>query len=178
VDGVNAQRSPAAWLHIIVDNTFATPSCQRPLTRGADLVVHSLTKDMSGFGTDMGGVVVGPQHSHGPLLLFRKDFGGVLAPKSAWPMLVYGLPTRATRMVNQHKSALRVARVLAQQPLVARVAYPGLETCPQYALARQQMVSDDGTCAPGSLLSFVRQGEATTACKAAERFLDAIAAHA
>jgi cystathionine beta-lyase/cystathionine gamma-synthase len=101
----------------------------------------------------MGGVVVGPQQYHGPLLLFRKDFGGVLAPKSAWPILVYGLPTLAARMVNQQKSAMRVARFLAQQPLVARVAYPGLETFPQYALARQQMVSYDGTFAPGSLLT-------------------------
>lgn len=178
VDAVNAQRAPEEQLLIIVDNTFATPYCQRPLTRGADLVVHSLTKDISGFGTDMGGVVVGPQQYHGPLLLFRKDFGGVLAPKSAWPILVYGLPTLAARMVNQQKSAMRVARFLAQQPLVARVAYPGLETFPQHALARQQMVSYDGKFAPGSLLYFVLQGDATTACKAAEHFLDAIAAHA
>ncbi|HVI70065.1 MAG TPA: PLP-dependent transferase, partial [Pyrinomonadaceae bacterium] len=79
-------------LLMIVDNTFATPFCQRPLTLGADFVVHSLTKDICGFGTDMGGVVIGPLKYHAPLLMYRKDFGGVLSSKSAWSILVYGLP--------------------------------------------------------------------------------------
>jgi cystathionine beta-lyase/cystathionine gamma-synthase len=89
---------------MIVDNTFATPYCQRPLALGADFVVHSLTKDIGGFGTDMGGAVIGPLKYHAPLLMYRKDFGGVLSSKSAWSILVYGLPTLATRMVNQQKS--------------------------------------------------------------------------
>ena len=66
---------------MIVDNTFATPFCQRPLARGADFVVHSLTKDIGGFGTDMGGAVIGPLKYHAPLLMYRKDFGGVLSSK-------------------------------------------------------------------------------------------------
>src|SRR6185503_19590282 len=123
-------------LLMIVDNTFATPYCQRPLGLGADLVVHSLTKDIGGFGTDMGGAVIGALRFHAPLLMYRKDFGGVLAPKSAWPILVYGVPTLATRMVNQQKSAIKVAQFLELHPKVASVQYPGLETFPQRELAR------------------------------------------
>ncbi|MBI3949356.1 MAG: PLP-dependent transferase [Acidobacteria bacterium] len=178
VDEVKANRRQEDRLVIIVDNTFATPYCQRPLTLGADLVVHSLTKDIGGFGTDMGGAVIGSQQYHGPLLMFRKDFGGVLSPKNAWPILVYGLPTLPTRMVNQQKSAMRVAQFLERHLKVARVLYPGLETFPQYELARRQMVSFDGKFAPGAMIYFVLKGDERTANKAAERFIDFIAKHA
>jgi cystathionine beta-lyase/cystathionine gamma-synthase len=162
-------------LLMIVDNTFATPYCQRPLALGADLVAHSLTKDIGGFGTDMGGAVIGPQKFHAPLLMYRKDFGGVLASKCAWPILVYGLPTLATRMVNQQKSAIRVAQFLERHPKVASVRYPGLETFPQYELARRQMTSYDGKFAPGSMVYFVLKGEEKEATEAADRFIDYIA---
>lgn len=178
IDEVQATRPSGNRLVMIVDNTFATPYCQRPLALGADLVVESLTKNIGGFGTDMGGVVVGPHQYHGPLLMFRKDFGGVLSPKNAWPILVYGLPTLATRMVNQQKTALRVAQFLERHPKVARVAYPGLESFPQYELARRQMVSTDGKFAPGSMIYFVMKGDEQQANRAAERFIDYIADHA
>jgi len=163
---------------MIVDNTFATPYCQRPLALGADLVVHSLTKDIGGFGTDMGGAVIGPLKYHAPLVMYRKDFGGVLSSKSAWSILVYGLPTLATRMVNQQKSATRVAQFLERHPKVASVHYPGLETFPQYQLARRQMTSYDGKFAPGSMVYFVLKGEEKAATEAADRFMDYIANHA
>ncbi|ETW97510.1 MAG: cystathionine gamma-lyase [Candidatus Entotheonella factor] len=175
VKRINASRSPENQVVWIVDNTFATPYCQRPLTLGADLVVQSLTKDVGGFGTDMGGAVIGRQAYHQPLLLYRKDFGGVLPPKSAWPILVYGLPTLPTRMVNQEKTAVRVAAFLDRHPKVRYVSYPGLATFPQYDLARRQMVSPDGKFAPGGVLYFVLQGDEHTAAKAAEHFVDAIA---
>jgi cystathionine beta-lyase/cystathionine gamma-synthase len=162
-------------LLMIVDNTFATPYCQRPLSFGADLVAHSLTKDIGGFGTDMGGAIVGPKSLHAPLLMYRKDFGGVLSSKSAWSILVYGLPTLATRMVNQQKCAHRVAQFLERHPKVASVRYPGLEVFPQYQLARRQMTSYDGKFAPGSMVYFVLKGDDT---EAADRFIDYIANHA
>ena len=165
-------------LLMVVDNTFATPYCQRPLAFGADLVAHSLTKDIGGFGTDMGGAVVGPRKFHAPLLMYRKDFGGVLSSKSAWSILVYGLPTLATRIVNQQKSAMRVAQFLERHPKVASVHYPGLETFPQYELARRQMTSYDGKFAPGSMVYFVLKGEEKAAAEAADRFMDYIANHA
>ena len=164
-------------IDLIVDNTFATPFCQRPLELGADLVVQSLTKNIGGFGTDMGGAVISRQELHGPLLLYRKDFGGVLSPKNAWPILVYGLPTLATRMTNQQKTALRVAQFLELHPKVARVSYPGLETHPQHQLARRQMTSFDGRFAPGSMLYFVLKGDEGGASEAANRFVDYIADH-
>jgi len=165
-------------LLMVVDNTFATPYCQRPLALGADLVAHSLTKDIGGFGTDMGGAVIGPRMFHGPLLMYRKDFGGVLSSKSAWSILIYGLPTLATRMVNQQKCAHKVAQFLAQHPKVASVRYPGLETFPQHELARRQMTSYDGKFAPGSMVYFVLNGDEQAATEAADRFMDYIANHA
>ncbi len=171
----NANRPPDKQVVWIVDNTFATPYCQRPLMHGADLVVHSLTKGIAGFGTDMGGAVIGRQDYHQPLLMYRKDFGGVLSPKSAWPILVYGLPTLPTRVVNQQKTAVRVAGFLAQHPKVRQVSYPGLATFPQYELARRQMVSPDGHLAPGGVIYFVLQGDEQESATAAERFVDSIA---
>jgi cystathionine beta-lyase/cystathionine gamma-synthase len=178
VDKVNAARPLDQKIVIIVDNTFATPYCQRPLSMGADLVVHSLTKNIGGFGTDMGGVVIGPRHYHDQLFLYRKDFGGVLSPKNAWPILVYGLPTLAARTVNQQKSALKVAQYLERHPKVAQVIYPGLESFPQYELAKRQMTSYDGKFAPGSMIYFVLKGDTKTASNAAERCIDYIAENA
>ena len=181
VNRLNAGRAKQERILIVVDNTFATPYCQRPLEFGADLVVHSLTKDIGGFGTDMGGAVVGSNRFYNLLMLYRKDFGGVLSPKNAWSILVYGLPTLATRMVNQQKAAMKVAEFLTRQPKVARVLYPGLPDFPQAELARRQMVGYDGKFAPGSLLYFelksstgVRGGGAA----AAERFVDYVAERA
>jgi cystathionine beta-lyase/cystathionine gamma-synthase len=145
---------------IVIDNTFATPFCQRPLTLGADMVVHSLTKNLGGFGTDMGGAVVTRQEFAGQILLYRKDFGGVLSPKSAWPIFVYGLPTLPLRMRQQQESARRVADFLERHPRVLRVAYPGLPSFPQYELARQQMTDYSGGFAPGSMLYFTVRGDA------------------
>jgi cystathionine beta-lyase/cystathionine gamma-synthase len=163
-------------LRMIVDNTFATPYCQRPLDHGADIVVHSLTKDIGGFGTDMGGVVIAPRDLHGLLMFYRKDFGGVLSAKNAWTFLVYGLPTLATRMVNQQKSAMKIAQFLEQHPQVACVSYPGLESFPQRALALRQMVDYLGRFAPGSMLYFTLKEE-QGGNRRAEAFIDYIAEH-
>ena len=178
MDEIVAGQERRAPLLMAVDNTFATPFCQRPLELGADLVVQSLSKDIAGFGADMGGAVIGPKEYHAPLLLYRKDTGGVLAPRSAWDILVYGLPTLATRMTNQQKTALRVAQFLGTHPKVARVSYPGLEDHPHYGLARRQMTSYDGRFAPGSMIYFVIKGGEREAAEAADRFIDHIAERA
>jgi cystathionine beta-lyase/cystathionine gamma-synthase len=154
VDEINRDRAPSERIWIVVDNTFATPFCQRPLELGADVSCMSLTKGIGGFGTDVGGAVVGPKWLRDPLVLYRKDWGGVLSPKAAWNALVYGLPSLAARMVNYQKSALRLARFLEQHPKVARVHYPGLQSFPQYELARRQMQDERGHFAPGSMLYF------------------------
>ena len=178
VDRLNAGRPELEKIRTVVDNTFATPYCQRPLEHGVDLVVHSLTKDIGGFGTETGGCVIGAGKYFNQLMLYRKDFGGVLSPKSAWPILVYGLPTLAPRLVNQEKSALHVAEFLLKQPKVARVIYPGLANFQQKELAHRQMTTRDGTFAPGSMLYFElkgKEGTSKSAAEAAERFVDHIA---
>jgi cystathionine beta-lyase/cystathionine gamma-synthase len=158
----------------IVDNTFATPFCQRPLDFGADLVAHSLTKNICGFGTDMGGAVVTNRDLESDLLLYRKDFGGVLSPKNAWPILVYGLPSLELRMRKEELNALEVARFLEGHPKVASVAYPGLESFPQRALARRQMTDFDGSFAPSNMIYFVMKG----GDRAASRLVNHCAKHA
>lgn len=154
ISDVNQNRDVRDHIHIVVDNTFATPFCQRPLQHGADLVCQSLTKGIGGFGTDIGGAVIGAKRYHRDLILFRKDFGGCLSPKSAWPPLVQGLPTLAMRMANYQKSAMHVATFLESHPSIKKVAYPGLESFPQYKLARKQMVDFSGRFAPGSIVYF------------------------
>jgi len=177
VDEVNARRNPADRVWIVVDNTFATPFCQRPLELGADLVCESLTKAIGGFGTDIGGAVIGPKAKYHDLILYRKDFGGALSPKSAWPPLVYGLPTLAARMVNYQKSAMKVAQFLSQHPKVETVHYPGLPSFPQYDLAQRQMRDDHGRFAPGSMIYFVIRDKEGGG-RAAERVIDWAATNA
>jgi methionine-gamma-lyase len=178
VDRLNEGRPEVEQIRMVVDNTFATPYCQRPLQHGVDIVVHSLTKDIGGFGTEMGGAVIGSGAYFNHLMLYRKDFGGVLSPKCAWPILVYGLPTLAARMVNQQKSAMQVAEFLLRQPKVRRVVYPGLANFAQRELAHRQMTTPDGSFAPGHMLYFELQGkngDVNSAAEAAERFVDYIA---
>ncbi len=158
----------------VVDNTFATPFCQRPLTLGADIVAHSLTKNICGFGTDMGGAVVSARDLESEFLLYRKDFGGVLSSKNAWPILVYGLPSLELRMRKEEQNALEVARFLEGHPKVASVAYPGLEGFPQRELARRQMTDFDGTFAPSNMIYFVVKG----GDRAASRLVNYCAKHA
>ncbi len=177
-DRVNARRGKRRKIFIVVDNTFATPFCQRPLTLGADIVVQSLTKNVGGFGTDMGGAVVGPRLLEPDLLLFRKDFGAVLSPRSSWPHLVYGLPTLAIRSRRQMETAMAVARFLSAHPAIDRVIYPGLPSHPQYEVARRQMRDPDGAFAPGIMLSFVLKGAPAEARQKGEQMMDHIAANA
>jgi len=109
VDEINGKREIINKIKIVVDNTFATPYCQRPIELGADFSVNSLTKGLGGFGTDMGGVVTGRMTYRDMLLLYRKDFGAVLNNKSAWNVLTYGLTTLPIRIKQQMKSAMRIA---------------------------------------------------------------------
>jgi len=176
---VNRNRPHEELLRTVVDSTFATPFCQRPISLGIDFVVHSLTKAIGGFGTDIGGVVIGPRWSSDMLMLYRKDFGGVLSPKSAWPVLVQGLPSLAVRMRQMQQTSGKVAEFLAARPEIACTRYPGLPSFAQAALARTQMVDYDGNFAPGAMIYFVMNGETPAAAlDRAERFINHIAANA
>jgi len=141
-------------LYSVIDNTFATPFSQRPIEHGIDLVLHSLTKNIGGFGTEVGGAVCCSKEVFPLLAGYRKDFGGILSPKAAWNILVYGVPTIPLRIKRQQYSALQVAQYLEKNPLVAMVRYPGLDSFPQRNLALKQMRDFDGGFAPGNMIYF------------------------
>ena len=159
VDDLNRSRSEEQQIRIVVDNTFATPYCQRPIELGADISCLSLTKGVGGFGTDIGGAVVGPKWLHDPLIMYRKDWGGSLSPKAAWQTLVYGLPSLAARMVNYQKSAHHIAKFLRDHSAVREIRYLGLDCFPQFELAKRQMRDENGHFSPGSMVYFVLKNE-------------------
>jgi cystathionine beta-lyase/cystathionine gamma-synthase len=175
----NSGRSAEERLYTVVDSTFATPFCQRPITLGIDFVVHSLTKGIGGFGTDVGGVVIGPSWAYDMLLLFRKDFGATLSAKSAWPVLVTGLPSLAVRMRQMQATAMKIAEFLQGRPEVEEVRYPGLPDFPQADLARRQMRDYDGEFSPGAMIYFIMKGKdlQESHCRA-ERLINFVAKNA
>lgn len=175
VKEANSSRSEESQIVSIIDNTFATPYCQRPLAMGVDFVVHSLTKNLGGFGTDMGGAVIGPRSKETDLLLFRKDFGGSLSPKAAWQILVYGIPTLALRVEKQQQIAVQVAEFLKKQEKVSIVRFPGLAEYPQRKLAEKQMRDFDGNFAPGSMIYFELAGNAEESYSRAKKLVNRLA---
>lgn len=123
---------------LAVDNCFLTPALQRPLSLGADVVVHSATKYLDGQGRCVGGAVVGDESRIGkPLFAFLRTCGPSLSPFNAWVFLK-GLETLGLRMRAHDASAGQLAEWLAQRPEVERVHYAGLPDHPQHHLARAQ----------------------------------------
>ena len=136
----------AGEVPVVVDNTFATPVLQRPLTLGAGLVLHSATKFFGGHGDVMGGVVVGGEEWLTRLRQVRAVTGGVLHPLAAYE-LHRGLQTLPVRVRAQQESAAVLAERLVDHPAVAAVRYPGLKKCDPAGLVGTQMSG------PGSLLA-------------------------
>ena len=124
----------------VIDNTFASPYCQRPLTLGFDLVVHSVTKYINGHSDMIGGVVVVGDNSElaENMRFLQNAVGGVSGPFDSF-LALRGLKTLALRMERHCQNALGIAEWLERRLDVARVIYPGLESHPQHALARRQM---------------------------------------
>ena len=127
-------------LLVVIDNTYCTPYLQRPLEMGADVVVHSATKYLSGHSDITAGMVVTRQHLADRIRLQGlKDLtGAVLSPNDAH-LLMRGIKTLALRMERHCSSARIIAQMLEDHPAVEWVAYPGLPSFPQYALASRQM---------------------------------------
>jgi cystathionine beta-lyase/cystathionine gamma-synthase len=154
----------AAGAALIVDNTFGTPFLQRPLDLGADIVVHSATKYLSGHGDLTAGVVAaGPPYA-GALEQLRKLVGGVLGPFEAW-LAHRGLKTLPLRMGRQCENARAVASSLATHPKVTKVNHPSLKTHPDHETAGR-VLSDTG-----GLVSFELAAEGR---EAAFSFLDSL----
>jgi cystathionine beta-lyase/cystathionine gamma-synthase len=123
---------------LLVDNTFASPYACRPIERGADLVMHSATKYLSGHADVLAGVVVGGRERVDALRPILVDVGGALAPLAAF-LVLRGLPTLALRMERHSETALELAAWLQGQDTVDRVYYPGLPGDPGHAIAVRQL---------------------------------------
>src|SRR5579872_1798001 len=124
---------------LIVDNVFATPIWQSPLSLGADVVVYSATKHIDGQGRCLGGMILSSEafiaeHLHN----FMRQTGPSLSPFNAW-VLLKGLETLAVRVRAQTENAAKIADALARHPKVSRLVYPGREDHPQAALVKKQM---------------------------------------
>ncbi len=131
-------------LYFGVDSTFATPVFLRPLEFGADIVMHSTTKYLSGHNQIIGGVIVTNRDDiHDQLKFIQKTIGAVPSPFDCWLTLL-GVKTLHLRMQRHAASAQRVAEFLEGHPKVARVVYPGLESHPQHAIAKAQMSGFSG----------------------------------
>ncbi|PAA00908.1 methionine gamma-lyase [Pseudomonas fragi] len=152
-------------LLVVIDNTYCTPYLQRPLELGADVVVHSATKYLSGHSDITAGMVVTSQLLADRIRLQGlKDLtGAVLSPHDAH-LLMRGIKTLALRMDRHCSSAQAIAHMLQDHPAVEWVAYPGLPSFPQYELASRQMKL------PGGMIAFELKGSMA----AGQRFMNAL----
>ena len=138
---------------VIVDNTFATPYMQKPLTLGADVVVHSVTKYINGHGDVIAGLVITNKALADQIrFVGLKDMtGAVLGPQDAY-YIIRGMKTFEIRMERHCKNARKVVEFLNNHPKIERVYYPGLETHPGYEIAKKQMKDF------GAMISFELKG--------------------
>jgi cystathionine gamma-synthase len=134
-----AQAAHEAGAMLVVDNTFASPYLQQPLTCGADAVVHSTTKYLGGHSDVIGGAVVLADAELAARVAFTQNAtGGVAGPFDAW-LTLRGIKTLAARMDRHCRNAMRIAQMLAEHPAVAEVLYPGLPSHPGHKIAQEQM---------------------------------------
>ena len=138
---------------VIVDNTFATPYMQKPLTLGADIVVHSVTKYINGHGDVIAGLVITNKALADQIrFVGLKDMtGAVLGPQDAY-YIIRGMKTFEIRMERHCKNARKVVEFLNNHPKIEKVYYPGLETHPGYEIAKKQMKDF------GAMISFELKG--------------------
>ncbi len=148
---------------VAVDNTFASPYFQRPLSLGADVVVHSTTKYMGGHSDVVGGAVATSHEGmHEAIKFYQNAAGAVPGAFDAW-IVLRGLKTLAVRMRQHEENALAVAEFLQGHPQVATVNYPGLPAHPQHELAKRQMTGFSG------MVSFTLEGGAEAAYAAVQK---------
>jgi cystathionine gamma-lyase len=148
---------------VAVDNTFASPYFQNPLTLGADIVVHSTTKYMGGHSDVIGGAVVTSNPDfHEKIKFYQNAAGAVPGPFDSW-IVLRGLKTLAVRMRQHEENALAVARFLQDHPEVETINYPGLPSHPQHDLAKRQMSGFSG------MVSFTLKGGAEAAYAAVQK---------
>ncbi|MDQ0715841.1 cystathionine gamma-synthase [Streptomyces luteogriseus] len=139
-----AQVARDAGARLVVDNTFATPYLQQPLSLGADVVVHSLTKYMGGHSDVVGGALVTGDAGLGEELAFHQNaMGAVAGPFDSW-LVLRGTKTLSVRMDRHSENAVKVADMLTRHARVTSVLYPGLPEHPGHEVAAKQMKSFGG----------------------------------
>jgi cystathionine beta-lyase/cystathionine gamma-synthase len=147
----------------VVDNTFASPACQRPLELGADMVLHSTTKYLGGHSDVVGGAVITSNDALAERLRFVQNAaGGVPGPFDCW-LVLRGIKTLQLRMRQHGENAMAVANFLQSHSAVEQVIYPGLPSHPQHELARRQMYGFSG------MISFLAAGGEKAALKIVSR---------
>ena len=152
-----AQETKKQSIKLLIDNTFATPILTKPLELGADLVMHSVTKYLSGHSDVTAGVVVcSQQEDLQRVQAVMRTYGLNLSPFEGW-LAARGLKTLRLRMKQHCSNALAIANFLEQHPKVEKVWYPGLEVHPQHELAENQ-----GGGMFGGMLSFRIKDEVET----------------
>ncbi len=133
---------------VVVDNTFASPYLQKPLSLGADIVMHSTTKFLGGHSDTVGGAAIAKSKEHVEWLSFvQNSSGAILSPMDSW-LVLRGIKTLVVRMERHETNGRAVAEHLAKQTKIRKVNYPGLASHPQHALAKKQMKGF------GALISF------------------------
>ena len=144
-----AKIAKEAGVILTVDSTFASPYLQQPLSLGADLVIHSLTKYINGHGDAMGGAIIGRKELIDPIKRQAMvNMGGAISPFNAW-LIMRGVVTLPFRMKQHSESALKIAQFLEDHPSIAFVAYPGLKSHPQHEIAKKQMSMYSGVLSFG-----------------------------
>ena len=139
-----ADAAHARGIPLGVDSTFATPALLRPLEWGADIVMHSTTKYLSGHNQIIGGcVLTNDADFHEKMRYQQKAIGAIPSPFDCW-LTISGLKTLSLRMARHCSSGLAVARFLEAHPKVARITYPGLESHPRHEVAKRQMSGFSG----------------------------------
>ncbi|KQB92693.1 MULTISPECIES: cystathionine gamma-synthase family protein [Geobacillus] len=136
---------------VIIDNTFATPINQNPLSLGADLVIHSATKFLGGHADALGGVVCGPKDLIDKIYHYREINGATMDPMAAY-LILRGMKTLHLRVQRQCENAMALAKYLQTKDIVETVYYPGLETHKHHDIAKKQMRNF------GGMLSFAVKG--------------------
>ncbi len=135
-------------LILVVDNCFATPYLQKPITFGADLVIHSATKFIDGQGRVLGGITVGRKDLIEEIYAFSRSTGPAMSPFNAW-VLSKSLETLAVRMDRHCENALKLSEYLERHKAVNWVRYPFLPSHPQHEIAKTQMSAGGGVVAFG-----------------------------
>ncbi len=131
-------------LLLAVDNTFMSPYFQKPLNLGADIVVHSTTKYLGGHSDVVGGgIITSNEQIYTDLKFIQNSMGAIPGPFDCW-LTLRGLKTLALRMKEHNKNGIAIAKFLQNHPKVEKVNYPGLESHPQYELAKKQMTGFGG----------------------------------